>query len=139
MCESSPQYPALAQSILSKNITLAELIEEQVKQSPNDEAILFNHSKITYNQLNDKANYIASQLIQLGMKQGAIVALLLDRSINTITSLLAILKVGGTYLPIEPYYPTERINFILKDCKATLLITDTSSLFIANQCLYNLY
>ena len=138
MCESSPQYPALAQSILSKNITLAELIEEQVKQSPNDEAILFNHSKITYNQLNDKANYIASQLIQLGMKQGAIVALLLDRSINTITSLLAILKVGGTYLPIEPYYPTERINFILKDCKATLLITDTSSLFIANQCLYNL-
>ncbi|MCP4157843.1 MAG: amino acid adenylation domain-containing protein, partial [bacterium] len=79
---------------------------------------------VTYRELNERANTLAYILQSKGVKPGAIVAIMLDRSIEMIIGLMAILKAGSAYLPIDPGYPEERINYMLKDSSAGLVLVD---------------
>ena len=84
----------------SKNIV--DLFEKQVEKEPNNIAVVFNNEKLTYKELNEKANSLANYFVSIGIKKGCIIPVILNRSIDLIISMLAIIKVGGVYLPISP-------------------------------------
>ena len=109
-----------------KQKTIVDLFEEQVKQNPNNIAVVFNEDKLTYKELNYKANSLANYFINIGIKKGDIIPAVLNRTTDLIISMLAIIKVGGVYLPISPEIPIDRINFILKNCKAKFAITESN-------------
>jgi amino acid adenylation domain-containing protein len=101
------------------------LFEEQVERMPDHVALRFQGSEVTYRELNARANRLASHLTTLGVGPDRLVALYLDRSGEMIVALLAALKAGGAYLPIETTYPAERIAFMLEDSGARVLLTQS--------------
>ncbi|WP_143192217.1 condensation domain-containing protein, partial [Paenibacillus helianthi] len=103
--------------------TIHQLFEEQAQKTPENMAVVDKERRLTYRQLNERANQLARTIKSRGVKQESIVALLLDRSVETIISILAVLKAGGTYLPIDPDYPAERVEYIFEDSKVSFLIT----------------
>jgi amino acid adenylation domain-containing protein len=108
----------------SLETSVIELFEEQAKISSNKVAISFEGVELTYSQLNAQANQLANYLQNIGLSQRHIVALLMERSIKLIVSILALLKTGTTYLPLDINLPAERVNFILEDAKVNILLTD---------------
>jgi len=103
-----------------------ELFEDQAKTNPENIAVIFDNKSVSYNTLNCLANKLANYLIKMGVKKGSLIGLGLHRSIDLIISLLGILKAGCAYLPIDPNHPKERIQTILKDSSADILITHKS-------------
>ncbi len=95
--------------------TLMDRFQQQILQRSNQSALYHEGHWITYGQLNDRATQIAHGLKQRGVERGSIVAVAQDRSCELIASLLAILKVGAAYLPIDPTQPIDRIQFIVSD------------------------
>ncbi len=81
------------------------------------------YQQLTYNELNCRANQLAHYLQKLGVKPEELVGICLERSLDMIVGLLAILKVGGAYVPIDPDYPQERISFMLQDTQVKILLT----------------
>ena len=110
-------------AVYSGEKTLPYFIEACVKKHPGKIAVAFNEQNLTYNDLSKKSNKLAKLLINSGVKPGDIVALALDRSHQMIISLLAILKCGAAYLPLDPEYPKDRVDFMLEDSSAKLLLT----------------
>ncbi|MGD9581211.1 MAG: amino acid adenylation domain-containing protein, partial [Vampirovibrionia bacterium] len=108
------------------NICIHEIFENQVKKYPQNIAVKYLDTSITYEKLNEKANQLARFLRKNNVKNDTIVAVLLDRSINMIISLLAILKAGGCYLPINPDYPSDRTNYILENSESIILLTTSN-------------
>ncbi|WP_080283458.1 non-ribosomal peptide synthetase, partial [Clostridium botulinum] len=104
--------------------TIQELFEEQVEKTPDNIAVVFEDKKLTYKELNEKANRIARVLRSNGVKAESIVGIMVERSINTIVQIMGILKSGGAYLPIDPNYPNERIEYILKDSNCKTLLSE---------------
>ena len=104
--------------------TVHELFEEQVEKTPNNVALVFEDQKLTYKELNSKANSLAHYLRNKGIGRNDIVALRIDKSLEMIIGILAIMKAGGCYLPINLSYPQDRVNFMLKDSKAKFLLCD---------------
>ena len=109
-----------------KHKTLVELFEEQVKKNPKQTAIEWMDQKVNYEELNEKANRIARYLRSVGVERNSIVGLMCQRSIETFVSILGILKSGGAYMPIDPEYPVERIEYMLQDSGANWLLTNTA-------------
>ncbi|GFZ30328.1 hypothetical protein CSC2_08540 [Clostridium zeae] len=109
-----------------KNKTIKELFEEQVNRTPEKVAVVFEGRKLTYRQLNHRANSLAISLRESGVKEDTIVAIMLERSIEMIVGIVAVLKSGGAYLPIDTEYPSERIEYMLDDSKAKTLVTEDS-------------
>ncbi|MDD3303554.1 MAG: amino acid adenylation domain-containing protein [Clostridia bacterium] len=108
-----------------KDKTVIELFEEQVKKTPDNIAIIFEDCKITYRELNERANKLAHYLTEKkNVQQGDIISLLLDRTPEIIISMLAISKTGAAYLPIDVEFPIERIKYMLNDTSSRLLITN---------------
>ncbi|MEC0599321.1 amino acid adenylation domain-containing protein [Bacillus spizizenii] len=108
----------------SKEKTLQKLFEEQVEKTPEAVALEYNGESLTYRELNKRANRLARALREKGVKSNDIVPILVRRSFHLITGILAILKSGSCYLPLDPDYPVDRINYMLKDSKSRLLLTD---------------
>ncbi|EAZ91770.1 non-ribosomal peptide synthetase [Crocosphaera chwakensis] len=108
-----------------KNSCLHQLLETQAEKTPDRVAIEFNNKKLTYSQLNQKANQLAYHLQQSGVKPNNLVAICVERSIEMLIGLLAILKAGGTYIPIDPTYPSERINYILEHSQVNVILTQS--------------
>ena len=107
-----------------KNKSVIQLFEEQVKESPNNTALVYNGESLTYKELNEKANSLANYMRKnYKIKKQDKVAVFLDKSLESIISIIAILKLGAIYVPIDIDYPSERINFILEDTKASLILT----------------
>ncbi len=104
-------------------ICLQHLFERQVTQHPDRIAVVFEDQKLTYQELNHRANQLAHYLQSLGVKPNMLVGLCVERSLETIIGILGILKAGGAYLPIDPSNPPERSEYILKDAQVTILIT----------------
>lgn len=104
---------------------LQQFFEYQAKVLPDKLAIIFNDKKITYHELEKQANQLARYLRSIEIKKGSRVGILLDRSINTYLTMLAIIKAGATYIPIHSDFPLERIQFICKDSSLNLLISST--------------
>jgi len=106
------------------NKVVHELIEETAKRLPNKVAIISNGESITYSELNKKANIVANKLREFNIRPNEMVGLLMNRSINMMIGLLGIMKSGAAYLPIDPEYPQDRINYMLTDSKAKFLLTE---------------
>jgi len=102
---------------------LHELFTEQAKVSPNSIALEFENQKISYNELDKMVNQIANYFSSQGLSSGQIVAVSMERGPNLIASLLAILQCGAAYLPLDPKFPSERLEFMLKDSEASFLLT----------------
>lgn len=103
--------------------TIHKLFEEQVELTPGNTAVIFEDRQMSYGELNEKANILAKLLISKGVRPDSAVAVIMDRSIEMIVGVMGILKAGGAYVPIDCEYPSERIDFILKDCSAGILLT----------------
>ncbi|HLP46801.1 MAG TPA: amino acid adenylation domain-containing protein, partial [Candidatus Kapabacteria bacterium] len=112
----------------NKNITVHRLFEEHAAQWPDHIAVTYSAIKITYRELDMKAGRLAGKLKQNGVGPDNIVGINLDRSVEMIIGLLGILKSGGAYLPIDPDYPQERIDYMLKDSNTKILITNKSEI-----------
>ncbi len=108
-----------------KDKTIHQLFEEQVARTPNNIAVLFEDKKLTYQELNNKANQLAHYLHHnYDTKADDIICLLLERSEWMIIAILGVLKSGAAYCPISPEYPNERVLFILQDTQPKCLITN---------------
>ncbi len=105
-----------------KDKCVQQLFEEQVKQNPDNIAVMFKDQILTYDQLNRKANKLARILRNKGVKPDSIVAIMVERSLEMPIGLFGIIKSGGAYLPIDPAYPTDRIKYILENSKASILL-----------------
>lgn len=106
-----------------KNKTISELFEKQVLKTPNKTALVFGDKKVTYNELNEYANSLAYHLRTLNIKPNDAVGILVNRSIEMIVCILAVLKSGACYVPIDPAFPQERIEYMLNNSNAKLLLT----------------
>lgn len=108
------------------NKTFVDLFEEQVQKAPNNIAIVYGNQVLTYQELNKKSNQLARFLIKNGVQSNSIVGILLDRSVDLLVSILAVLKAGGSYLPIDINYPADRINYMLENSSCNILISNSS-------------
>ena len=105
-----------------KNKSIVDLFEEQVNRSPGDIAVIHKENALTYQELNKRANQLAKFLSAKGVRDETLVPVCIERSIEMIVGIMGILKAGGAYVPIDPEYPEERMSFMLKDIKATLIL-----------------
>ena len=103
---------------------LHDLIEAQVERSPDTVALVFEDQQLTYRELNRKANQLARYLRALGVGPEARVGLFLPRSVEMVVGVLGVLKAGGAYVPMDPVYPVERLAFMLRDSRATVVLTE---------------
>lgn len=119
------------------DLTLAKLFELQVEKTPESIAVIFGEKKLTYTELNQKANQIGNYLKDIGVGPEMIVGICLERSLEMIVGILGILKAGGAYLPIDPDLPVERIQYIINDAKAKFILTTSlhKELILNNQSL----
>ncbi|MCX8130383.1 MAG: amino acid adenylation domain-containing protein [Clostridia bacterium] len=106
-----------------KNKTIHQIFEEQVEKTPDRTAVIFESVKLTYSQLNEKANQLARTLRGKGVKADCIVGIITERSHQMMIGIMAVLKAGGAYLPIDPNYPADRIRYMLEDSGASLILT----------------
>lgn len=106
-----------------KDKMIYQLFEEQAERTPDSIAVTFKDESLTYKELNCKSNQLARVLTEHGVRRYVIVGIMIERSIEMIVGILGILKAGGAYLPISPEYPEERINFMLDDSNAFILLS----------------
>lgn len=100
------------------------LFEEQVLKTPDDVALVFENQELTYKDLNEKANAISYYLKNHGFKANDIVGIMLPRSLELIIAMLGVLKSGACYIPIDPTYPQKRIEYMLENSNAKILLTN---------------
>ncbi len=105
--------------------TLHQLFEERVELAPQAIAVEFEDEQLTYAELNARANQLAHYLRGLGVGPDVLVGVLMERSVEMAVGLLAILKSGGAYVPIDPEYPSERIRYMLDDSGVPVLLTQS--------------
>ena len=99
------------------------LFEEQVQKTPSSIALSFAGKTLSYDELNQQANKIAYYLISTGIQADQLVGVLLDRSVDMIAAMMGILKAGAAYLPLDPTYPKDRIDYMLEDGEVVAVIT----------------
>lgn len=109
-----------------KHETISTLFEKQVEITPDAIALTFHDTSLTFNELNKRANSLANYLRNLGVTRNDIVGIMLPRSLELIISMLAVLKAGGTYIPIDPMYPKNRTEYMLENSQAKFLLTFSS-------------
>ncbi|MCU0287690.1 MAG: amino acid adenylation domain-containing protein, partial [Acidobacteria bacterium] len=102
----------------------ARLFLEQVQENPDKTAALYGAQQVTYRQLNEDADALTYLLIQAGATGNAVIPLYLERSTRMLASIIAAFKIGATYLPIDVDYPKDRIEFILQNSEAAIIITE---------------
>jgi amino acid adenylation domain-containing protein len=107
--------------------TLVELFEEQVLRTPDLIAVEFEGEALRYRELNRRANQFANYLQKKGIGKNTIVAVQLDRSPKLLISLLAIMKTGAAYLPVDPSYPAERVKYMIADSAAHLILAENGA------------
>jgi amino acid adenylation domain-containing protein len=110
------------QTVYPKRKTIAQLFEEQVVKQQNKTAVVFEDKKLSYLELNQKANALARQLRDIGVNPNDCVAIMANKSIEMIVGVCGIVKSGAAYVPVDAAYPKERIRFILEDCKPNALL-----------------
>ena len=106
-----------------KDACIHQLFEAQAERVPDSVAVVFKDQRLTYRELNQRANRLARHLQEIGVGPDFLVGICMEPSVETISGLLAILKAGGAYLPLAPEYPKERLAFILGDAQVAVLLT----------------
>src|SRR5882762_9832750 len=99
------------------------LFEEQVECSPNAIAVALGDQRLSYGELNARANQLGHHFQALGVGPEALVAIYVERSLEMVVGILGILKAGGAYVPLDPAYPKDRLAFMLEDAKPSMLLT----------------
>ncbi|MGA9994162.1 MAG: amino acid adenylation domain-containing protein [Pyrinomonadaceae bacterium] len=99
------------------------VFEQQVEQTPEASAVIFEQEQLTYRELNRRANQLAHHLRRLGVGPEKLVCICVERSVDLFVGILAIVKAGGAYIPLNPSYPAQRLSFMLEDSRATVLLT----------------
>ncbi|MBV9228869.1 MAG: amino acid adenylation domain-containing protein, partial [Chloroflexi bacterium] len=107
----------------SENGCIHQFFEAQVERTPEAVAVVFENTQLTYHELNVKANQLAHYLQQRGVGPEVLVCICVERSPELIVGLLAILKAGGAFVPLDPSHPQDRLDFILQDSQAAVLLT----------------
>ncbi|MCP4151157.1 MAG: AMP-binding protein, partial [bacterium] len=130
-----------------RNKSIYQLFEEQVQKTPQNIAIESPDEIFTYKELNDKANQLARVLREKGIRTETVTGIMLDTSPHVVIAILAVLKAGGAYLPMGIELPEERVNFLLEDSKAKILLTkeklledkniDSPALFVDDDTIYS--
>jgi amino acid adenylation domain-containing protein len=105
---------------------LHDLFESQVRNTPNALAIVYGDERLTYDELNRRANQLANQLHSIGVVPGMFIGICLDRSIEMMVALLGVLKAGGAYVPLDPDFPNERLGYMLCHAEISILLTRES-------------
>jgi amino acid adenylation domain-containing protein len=111
------------QSQYPKERTWVQLFEAQVDRSPQATALVFDQQRLSYQQLNQRANQLAHHLRALGVGPESLVGICAERSLEMVVAILAVLKAGGAYLPMDPLYPAERLSFMLEDARVAVVLT----------------
>lgn len=106
-----------------EELCLHTWFEARAKQIPDETALLFKTEKVTYHELNRRANQVAHYLRALGVRSEVLVGICVERSVDMLVGILAILKAGGAYVPLDPAYPQKRLDFMLADTQAPILVT----------------
>ncbi|MBZ4417373.1 amino acid adenylation domain-containing protein [Myxococcus sp. RHSTA-1-4] len=109
-----------------RDFCLHEVFEAQVARTPEAVAVEAEGARLTYRELDRRANQLAWHLRLLGVTRGSIVGLCLERSAETVVGVLGILKAGGAYLPLDPAYPRDRLAFMLDEAHVSVLVTQRS-------------
>ena len=107
-------------------LTIQEAFEQQVERTPQASALIHAGKRWSYEQLNGDANRLGGWLIQQGIGQDCRVGICLERSADTVVALLATLKTGATYVPLDPAFPVERLRFMMEDAALGCVITHAS-------------
>ncbi|MFC6065411.1 non-ribosomal peptide synthetase [Streptomyces ochraceiscleroticus] len=107
--------------------TLSRLFEEQVRRTPDAVAVEHGETALTYRELNQRANRLARRLVERGVGPERYAAVALPRSVDLVAALLAVVKAGGAYLPVDPEYPAERIAYMLEDARPVCVLTDAAT------------
>ena len=115
-----------AQFEYPRDRSLAQLIEEQVERTPAAVAVIYGDEQITYRELNDRANQLAHELRKHGAGPDALVGISLERSIDMMITLLAVIKSGSAYMPLDPYFPADRLAYMVEDSGLRILVTEHS-------------
>src|SRR5215469_4757223 len=105
---------------------LHQFFETQADRRPDQVALECGGERLTYAELDRAANRLAHWLRRQGVARGSLVALWLPRSVDAYVALLAVLKAGAGYVPLDPDYPLERVEFVLADSRAAVLVTHSS-------------
>ena len=116
--ETKTDYP--------KDKCIHQLFEEQVEKNPDAVAVVFKGQKLTYSELNSKANQLAHYLQKLGVVPETLVGICVERSIEMVVGLLAILKAGAAYVPLDSSYPSERLAYMISNAQLSVLLTQQS-------------
>ncbi|MEU9048754.1 MULTISPECIES: condensation domain-containing protein, partial [unclassified Kitasatospora] len=106
---------------------LPALFEAQAARTPDAVAVIHGDEQVTYRELNERANRLAHLLAEQGVRPESLVAIRMERTAHLMTALLAVLKAGGAYLPIDPDYPTDRVTHMLTDANPALLLTTSTT------------
>ncbi|MBR6826195.1 MAG: amino acid adenylation domain-containing protein, partial [Oscillospiraceae bacterium] len=111
-----------------RNATLVDLFREQVMKTPDRMAVSFEEKQLTYEELDRKSDAIAAWLHTMGVGKGSLVPMYMERGIEMIVGIYGILKAGAAYVPINTVYPRDRVEYILRDCGGTVLLTGRTEL-----------
>lgn len=103
--------------------TITQIFEEQVQQTPNAVALVFEGTELTYEGLNQRANQVAHYLRGLGIVEGGRVGICVERSLEMVVGILGILKAGAAYVPLDRNYPQERLSFMVQDAEIGVLLS----------------
>ena len=118
-----------------RNLCMHQIFERHVKAHPDRVALIAGETELSYRDLNSRANRLARYLLDLGVTDGSYVGIALERSVDMIVSILAILKAGGAYVPLDSDYPLERVEYMLQDTRAPVVISNAVQASKLNQIL----
>ncbi|WP_197235491.1 non-ribosomal peptide synthetase, partial [Brevibacillus laterosporus] len=111
-----------------------QLFEEQAARTPEQVAVIWEGEQLTYQELNETSNQLAYFLREKGVTADSVVSIMAEHSLELVVGILAILKAGATYLPIDPDYPEDRIQYLLEDSQTTILLTQQK---FSTKCTFN--
>ena len=111
-------------SYINSNETILDKINESVKKYPDNYAVVYKDKKYTYKETDIIANGLANKLIEMGVGKENVVSILINKSEFIVLASLGVIKSGAAYQPLDPTYPEERLNFMVKDSSAKVLILD---------------
>ncbi len=103
--------------------TVVSLFQQQVVNTPNQTAVVFEGEQLTFEQLNERSNQLAHYLRQRGVQKDSLIPLFIERSVHLVTAMMGILKAGAAYVPIDTDFPADRIRYMLEDTAAALIVS----------------
>ena len=126
--DASEQLVELSTPVFNwpQHFVLHELFEARVDREPEATAVVFGDQRVTYRELEARANALAHRLIEVGVGRDSVVALVQDRSVDMVVAIVGVLKAGGAYLPIDPEAPADRVRYLLEDSRAAAVVTTSA-------------